>query len=131
MGLRRVTRIQILKILYSNEINPKDESKWTELLEKKNIDRDFAIKIIKNCDRNKEIILEKINSISSVDVKKLSFVEKSILIIALTEILFFDNIPLKVTINEAIELAKIYGSNESYKFINGVLDKFKSSTVAS
>ena len=129
MGLRRLTRIEILKILYSNEINPKDECKWTELLEKKNVDIEFAIKIIENCDKNKELILEKINSISSIDVGKLSLVEKSILIIALTEILFFDNIPLKVTINEAIELAKIYGSNESYKFINGVLDKLKSSTV--
>ena len=131
MGLRRKTRIQILKVIYSNEINPIDENKWTDLLEKKNIDRDFAIKIIENCDKNKEIILEKINSISSIDAKKLSLVEKSILIIAFTEILFFDDIPLKVTINEAIELAKIYGSNESYKFINGVLDKLKKSTVTS
>ena len=131
MGLRRKTRIQILKVIYSSEINPIDENKWTDLLEKKNIDRDFAIKIIENCDKNKEIILEKINSISSIDAKKLSLVEKSILIIAFTEILFFDDIPLKVTINEAIELAKIYGSNESYKFINGVLDKLKNSTVTS
>ena len=131
MGLRRKTRIQILKVLYSNEINPIDENKWTDLLEKKNIDRDFAIQIIENCDKNKEIIIEKINSISTIDTKKISLVEKSILIIALTEILFFDNIPLKVTINEAIELAKIYGSNESYKFINGVLDKLKNSTVTS
>ena len=88
MGLRRVTRIQILKVLYSNEINPIDENKWYDLLEKKNIDRDFAIKIIENCDKNKEIILEKINSISTIDTKKLSLVEKSILIIAFTEILF-------------------------------------------
>ena len=131
MGLRRVTRIQILKVLYSNEINPIDENKWYDLLEKKNIDRDFAIKIIENCDKNKQIILEKINSISTIDTEKISLVEKSILIIALTEILFFDNIPLKVTINEAIELAKIYGSNESYKFINGVLDKLKNLTVTS
>ena len=131
MGLRRKTRIQILKVIYSYEINPIDENKWTDLLEKKNIDRDFAIKIIENCDKNKEIILEKINSISSIDAKKLSLVEKSILIIAFTEILFFDDVPLKVTINEAIELAKIYGSNESYKFINGVLDKLKNSTVTS
>ena len=131
MGLRRVTRIQILKVLYSNEINPIDENKWYDLLEKKNIDRDFAIKIIENCDKNKQILLEKINSISTIDTKKISLVEKSILIIALTEILFFDNIPLKVTINEAIELAKIYGSNESYKFINGVLDKLKNLTVTS
>ena len=131
MGLRRKTRIQILKVIYSSEINPIDENKWTDLLEKKNIDRDFAIKIIENCDKNKEIILEKINSISSIDAKKLSLVEKSILIIAFTEILFFDDIPLKVTINEAIELAKTYGSNESYKFINGVLDKLKNSTVTS
>ena len=35
MGLRRKTRIQILKDIYSNEINPIDENKWTDLLEKK------------------------------------------------------------------------------------------------
>ena len=69
MGLRRKTRIQILKVIYSYEINPIDENKWYDLLEK-NIDRDFAIKIIENCDKNKEIILEKINSISTIDAKK-------------------------------------------------------------
>ena len=57
-------------------------------IREKNIDRDFAVKIIENYDKNKEIILEKINSISSIDAKKLSLVEKSILIIAFTEILF-------------------------------------------
>lgn len=131
MGIRRLTRIQIMKVLYSNEINPSDENKWVDLLEKKNIDKGFATKIIENCDKNKELILERINSISSIDAKKISLVEKAILIIALTEIFYFDTIPLKVTINEAIELAKIYGSNESYKYINGVLDKLKNSTVAS
>ncbi|MEI4269708.1 MAG: transcription antitermination factor NusB [Candidatus Dasytiphilus stammeri] len=49
-------------------------------------------------------------------------IEKVILRIALFELIYRNEIPYKVVINEGIELAKIFGSEESYKFINGVLD---------
>ena len=45
MGLRRVTRIQILKVIYSNEINPIDENKWTDLLEKKILTEILLLKL--------------------------------------------------------------------------------------
>ena len=52
----------------------------------------------------------------------MSKLDISILRVAAYEILFKDDIPPKVSINEAVELAKRYGSEESSRFINGVLD---------
>ena len=53
---------------------------------------------------------------------RMARVDKSILRMAVCELLYFDDIPPKVTINEAIDLGKIYGSENSGAFINGILD---------
>ncbi|MFP3013211.1 MAG: transcription antitermination factor NusB [Arsenophonus sp. NC-QC1-MAG3] len=50
-------------------------------------------------------------------------VEKAVLRLAIFELYYRDDIPYKVSINEAIELAKVFGAEESHKFINGALDK--------
>ena len=55
--------------------------------------------------------------------EELDPVEKAILRIATYELLHRIDIPFKVVINEAIELAKSFGAEESHKFVNGVLDK--------
>lgn len=62
----------------------------------------------------------------SRDLKNLGYIEYLILCIAVFELTKCFNTPYKVIINEAIELTKIYGSEKSYKFINGVLDKMVS-----
>lgn len=54
-------------------------------------------------------------------LSRISYVDKNILRFAIYEILFFKKTPIKVSVNEAVELAKKYGGEESYKFINGVL----------
>ena len=54
---------------------------------------------------------------------RISKVDLSILRLAIYEIRYDDMIPVKVAINEAVELAKRYGGDESYKFVNGVLHK--------
>ncbi len=56
-------------------------------------------------------------------ISRLAVVDKNILRIAIYEILFLDNIPKAVSINEAVELAKSFGSEKSYSFINGILGK--------
>ena len=56
-------------------------------------------------------------------VERLSNVDKNILRLALYEIYYCEDIPIPVSIDEAIELAKTYGSAEAPAFINGVLDK--------
>ncbi|MGK2946632.1 MAG: transcription antitermination factor NusB [Candidatus Malihini olakiniferum] len=55
--------------------------------------------------------------------EELGHVERAVLRIALFELSKRDDIPYKVTINEAVELGKVFGAEDSHKFINGVLDK--------
>lgn len=55
-------------------------------------------------------------------LERIARVDGSILRLALTEILHFDAIPVRVSIDEAVELAKLYGGDQSYAFVNGVLD---------
>ncbi|MDQ1237470.1 MAG: transcription termination protein [Wigglesworthia glossinidia] len=56
-------------------------------------------------------------------MQQICYIELSVLRIAIFEFNYDIKIPYKVVINEAIELAKIFGAEKSHKFINGVLDK--------
>lgn len=58
------------------------------------------------------------------NLERLGKVELTILRLAIYEIVYDDDIPNQVAINEAVELAKAYGGDDSYAFINGVLSKF-------
>jgi len=58
------------------------------------------------------------------DIGRLGKVERAILRLALGELLFIDDIPVSVTINEAVLLAKKYGADQAAKFVNGILGKF-------
>jgi N utilization substance protein B len=59
------------------------------------------------------------------ELGRLSAVDRNILRLAIHEMLFCDDIPPVVSINEAIDIAKKYGTEESGRFVNGVLDKIK------
>ncbi|MEW6041903.1 MAG: transcription antitermination factor NusB, partial [Elusimicrobiota bacterium] len=56
------------------------------------------------------------------EINRVALLDKNILRIAIAEIFFIDDIPEKVSINEAIELAKKYSTENSGKFVNGILD---------
>ena len=56
-------------------------------------------------------------------LKRMACVDRNILRLSAYELLFETEVPMKVSINEAVELAKRYGDSESSKFVNGVLDK--------
>ena len=76
--------------------------------------------ILKNLDK-----LDKISSKhSDRPSEQIDPIERAIIWIGLIELLSDQDTPTNVVINEAIELAKIYGSQDSYKFVNGVLDAF-------
>jgi len=60
---------------------------------------------------------------SNWTVERMASVDRNILRMATFEVLFLDNISVNVTINEAIEIAKVYSTEESSRFINGVLDE--------
>jgi N utilization substance protein B len=55
-------------------------------------------------------------------LERLTVLDRAILRLAAAEILYFDDVPPKVSINEAVEVAKKYGDDEAGKFVNGVLD---------
>jgi transcription antitermination protein NusB len=56
------------------------------------------------------------------DLKRMTVIDRNILRMAVGELLFFKETPFKVVIDEAVEIAKIYGTEESWKFVNGVID---------
>ena len=56
-------------------------------------------------------------------IKRMAYVDRNILRLSTYEMLYFDDIPLKVAINEAVELAKRYGESDSSKFVNGIHDR--------
>ncbi len=64
-----------------------------------------------------------INGFGDIQVERLDPVEHAILWIALAELRGRDDVPPKVVINEAIELAKTFGAEGGYRYINGLLDK--------
>jgi N utilization substance protein B len=57
------------------------------------------------------------------DLERIAFVDKNIMRIALYELVFSENTPVAVAINEALEIAKIYSGHEAPRFINGILGK--------
>ena len=128
---RRRSREHALKILYMSDIrgeNPIDliDEYWTMNENEEQDVKNFAEKIVKGVFENKENIDKKISStIVNWDFNRLGVIDRNILRIGTYELLFEEKIPAVVSINEAIEIAKKYGTEDSPKFINGVLHKIK------
>ncbi len=85
---------------------------------------DFAKEIIENITKNNSFIEETIEkTANNWSMSRMANIDRCILKIAVCEFFFFPLIPVKATINEAIELAKKYSTDRSYEFVNGILDK--------
>lgn len=86
----------------------------------------FARTLITTCWANLPAIDDAIRSVSeNWELERMAGVDRSILRIAACELLFLDEIPPGVSINEAIDLAKIYSTAQSGAFVNGVLDRIR------
>ena len=93
-------------------------------LESQNEVKDYAIRIAETFQQNHKEIDEIIKTCSSGwDFDRLVKMDKDILRIALSELLFIKETPLKVVVDEAVELAKKYSTDDSASFINGLLAK--------
>lgn len=129
---RRKSRAIAMELLYSGTVNVRSGEITDEFLDDfisvtettENLDRNY-IRNILNIVEGKENYLKAIIGpfLKDWDINRLSRVNLSILKIAVGELLFIDDIPDRVSLNEAIELSKIYSDEESTSFINGVLDK--------
>ncbi len=98
-------------------------AEFNALSEKQEV-KDYVLKLINTYKENRPTINEQINKHSKGwNIDRLIRIDRHILRIAVTEMLFFDDVPTRVSIDEAVELAKKYSSDESSSFINGILRK--------
>ena len=126
---RREIREELFKLIFQTEIqgNSMQEAYQTSFLleniQKEEAIREFVERYVKALDKNKDFLQEKIqDAITDWDFSRIGYVEKSLLRLATYEI-YFEDLPIEVSINEAIELAKVYGDIKTHEFINGVLAK--------
>ncbi len=118
--MRRNSRIQAFKMIFERFFteDPEDEELLAELNEK---DKDFAQQIFSAYTQNKKEIEEKIEKLLvDYSIDRVHKIDLALLCEALTEINYL-NVPAPVVINEVVEIAKIYSTNDSPRFINGVL----------
>lgn len=123
---RKEAREWIVKFIFQITINETFEKEEVEsFINHFEIDekhKDFIEGSIFSIIDNLEDIDEKIKAnLIGWDFNRLYCIDKSILRVATNEILYDDNMPPRVSINEAVEIAKKYSSEDSYRFINGVL----------
>jgi N utilization substance protein B len=128
MGLRHQGRELALKALYQIDIRGgatrDDLVLFYESFPADDRARCFAIRLVEGVRAESEMLdRELAAALEHWSVKRLSRVDHNILRLALYELLRFDEIPARVTIDEAIELAKRYGDKDSGRFVNGVLDQ--------
>lgn len=101
-----------------------DESAKLLPLFKELEDETFATRLLRRAVLKREEYLEMIGNFSSNwEVDRIAFMDSVIMLAAIAEIVEFPNIPIKVSFNEYIDLAKFYSTPNSAAFINGVLDK--------
>lgn len=124
---RKNQRELLIKMFYEMEMNKDFGNQiYKSFLENNsinNLDDRYFHSLYELYIKNKEAIDESIKSLISLswDMSRIAKVDLSILRVAVTEIVHMEDIPYKVSINEAINLAKDYGDESSYKFINGIL----------
>lgn len=92
----------------------------------KEIDLTYVKRALIGIDNNKEAIDEAISlNLQNWKIDRISKVNLTILRLAVYEILFDENVPRNVAINEALEITRKYSDEKSVSFVNGVLDKIK------
>jgi len=125
-GIRRHARIAALQTLYELDCTEhKAEEALARLRAGETLPQEalgFSEELVKGVLRNKSELDALIKKFApAFPIEQMSIIDRNILRLAIFEILFNDKTPLKVAINEAIELAKGFGSDSSPRLINGVL----------
>ena len=128
MGKRRSSRELTLKFLYQFELNEGDLDEQIKLFLERNSSQEGVENFMK------ELVVSLINKREEIDeiiqkysdhwvLDRMTVIDRNILRIGTCELLFNFSTPPKVVINEAIDIAKKYGNEDSPEFINGILDK--------
>jgi N utilization substance protein B len=129
MGIRRISREIALQLLYSQEVTGDPLKTLIEAYQEAGFRNnpsevpDFSKDLLVLSKAHQEQIDTMIRSVlEHWQLERVSRIDRSILRLACAEILFCEDIPPKVSINEYIEVAKRFGDKDSPSFVNGVLD---------
>ncbi len=129
---RPIVRNLVLKTLKMLPFGADEKQELMNLSANWADDREFAETLYKQTliedDKMEKLIA---GSAQNWDVERVALLDKIILKMALTEMQLFRGIPVKVTINEYIEISKLYSTPKSKQFVNGILDKLATDLAAS
>ena len=124
---RRLARERVMQMLYAHEIGQRDmNSLFFELIQKDlskdetalEFARDLTLKLTTHREEIDHLITDKLRH---WDFRRVALIDRLLIQMGITELMYFPEIPPKATINELIEIAKDYSTDESGKFINGIL----------
>jgi len=135
MGKRRQTRELVLQFLYQLDIVGRE--KWQDMAECFSKEHNCGSEIKAYFDKLTKITIENLAHIDQIivkyttnwDITRIAIIDRNILRLTTAELLYMEDIPPIVSINEAIDIAKKYGTANSGKFINGILDKIRKEQV--
>jgi N utilization substance protein B len=127
MGSRHHARERALQILFQYDIHGKP-GLWLDLFWQENEAtdevKDFAERLVSGVLEKKKDLDALIGKYATNwKISRMPIVDRNILRAGAYELLWMDDVPAKVTVNEAIELAKSFGDDEASKFVNGILDQ--------
>jgi N utilization substance protein B len=134
MGSRHQARERALQILFQYDIHGRP-GLWLDLFWKENEATDevktFAEQLVAGVLKKKHELDALIGKYATNwKISRMPIVDRNILRAGVYELLWMDDVPAKVTVNEAIELAKSFGDDEASKFVNGILDQVLNKELA-
>lgn len=133
MSVRRISRECAAQFLYQHDVCGLQQPELTKALEnfwalRELVDpvKDFAEELINGVLQKRLELDEKIKAYTdNWDLDRIAKVDLCVLRVAVFEMLFRDDIPPVVSINEAIEIAKRFSTEDSGRFVNGILDRLR------
>jgi N utilization substance protein B len=124
---RRLARERVMQMLYANEVSAVEmDTLFFDMVQKElvaeepalDFARELTLKITSNREEIDKIITERLKH---WELRRVALIDRLLIQMGIAELLYFPEIPPKATINELIEIAKDYSTEESGKFINGLL----------
>ncbi len=127
MGRRRRARELAIQALFHLEFSPGDPREAFDLIcehfHLRESFRPFSAQLVQGvCDNKDELDALIVSASKNWRLERMARLDKCILRLAVFEILFMEDIPPKVSIDEAVEIGKKFGGDDSGSFINGILD---------
>ena len=124
---RRIAREAVLQALYASAMTGEDSDKiLKDILNRRSYESSlikYITDLFESAIDNKEWCEDQIKSrLNNWEFDRVALLDRLLLIVAISEIYFVEDVPPKVSISEAIEIAKIYCNEDSSSFVTGVLD---------